>query len=153
MFIASFSQVNSAKFTPNQHGQMPYIGDVKAGVATATLIDATIFENGKYLPNTLYLCENNVRVAKGRDGIDREYAGVSIIGVITTLEYVSLRAQLGAPRLVVSEPKIVDANTKPAVIVNADMSAAAQQAANAAPALNEQPENANANAAPSLGEG
>jgi hypothetical protein len=95
MFIAKFNQVSSDKFTPNKHGQMPYIGNVLAGTAVATIVDATIFENAGNQPGQLYLCENGSRQYEGR-----EFATVEIVAPVTALEYIQVRKELGAGKLV-----------------------------------------------------
>lgn len=95
MFVAKFNQVNSEKFTPNKHGQMPYIGTVLAGIATASIIDAAIFENGVNIPGQLYLCDNGTRMYE-----DKEYSTVEIIAPVSAMEFVQLRKEFGAAKLI-----------------------------------------------------
>ncbi len=109
MFISKFNQVQSDKFTPNKHGQMPYIGTVVAGTAVATLIDATIFENGKNAEGQLYLCENGSRTYEGK-----EYPTVDIVAPVTAMEFVQLRKELGAGKLITKKAEVVTEVTAPA---------------------------------------
>lgn len=102
MFIASFTTVNSTKFKPNRHGVYPVIGSVQAGVATASLMDGTMFQRNGYTVGTLYLCKNV---------IDPEYPDsprVEIISSVSPLELIASMATLGPGRLerMVEEPVV-----------------------------------------------
>lgn len=102
MFLAKFSQTTSDKFKPNKHGQRPYVGTVLAGVATASIIDAAIFENGSNVEGQLYLCENSVREYDGK-----EYPTVDIVTPVTAMEYIQLRKEIGAGKLVRTAAKAI----------------------------------------------
>jgi len=63
MFIATFTQIpaDNEKFTPSEAtGQMPFIGDVKAGTYTSAIMNDTLFNSAKYAEGQLYACENYV---------------------------------------------------------------------------------------------
>lgn len=95
MFVATFQQVNSNKFTADKNGEMPFIGKLVAGPAKATLINGTVFKTQNYIPNRLYLCQNITTTLE--DG--RTVQNVDIIAEISATELPALSSQLGAPRL------------------------------------------------------
>jgi hypothetical protein len=97
MFIAKFNQAssNAKNITPNRHGQMPYMGTVLAGIATTSIVDAVIFENGNNQAGSLYLCENGEREYEGKI-----YPTLEIVSPVTAIEYLTFRKELGAGRRV-----------------------------------------------------
>ena len=97
MFIAKFNQAssNAKNINPNRHGQMPYMGTVLAGIATTSIVDAVIFENGNNQPGALYLCENGEREYEGK-----VYPTLEIVSAVTAIEYMSIRKELGAGKRV-----------------------------------------------------
>lgn len=88
MFIAKFQQVNSEKFIADKNGNMPFIGEVLAGKATATLMNGTMFQREGLEPNKLYLCDNTYN--EEYDNMD-----TNVISVVSLLEYTELRTKLG----------------------------------------------------------
>jgi hypothetical protein len=108
MFVAKFSQVNgtSVKFTPNKHGQMPFIGAVVAGIAAASIIDAAVFEGNKLTEGSLYLCENGEREYEGK-----VYPTVDVICPVSPLDFIAFRKELGMGQVRVQEVReLADAN-------------------------------------------
>lgn len=101
MFIAKFNQAssNAKNIEPNRHGQMPYMGTVLAGTATTSIIDAVLFESASNVPGALYLCENGERAYEGKI-----YPTVQLVSTVSAIEYVSLRKELGAGRLIATKP-------------------------------------------------
>lgn len=95
MFIASFQQAVGAPFVTDKNGQLPFIGQVSAGQFTNSIFNGTMFVRGGYQPGQLYLCDNTPNEEYP------EYDNVTIIGVVSTLEFVQLRTQLGAAKRVV----------------------------------------------------
>ena len=108
MFIAKFSQVNglTSKFKPNRHGQMPFIGEVLKGQASASIIDAAIFENEGLVAGQLYLCENGIREYKGTN-----YPTVQVVGPVSAAEYMTSASSLSSGRLVVPKAVAADDST------------------------------------------
>ncbi len=95
MFIATFQQVNSDKFTADKNGEMPFIGKLVAGPAKATLINGTVFKTQNYIPNRLYACQNvTVTLEDGRT-----VQNVDIIAEVSVVDLPALMVTCGAPRL------------------------------------------------------
>jgi hypothetical protein len=116
MFIAKFNQAssNAKNINPNRHGQMPYMGTVLAGIATTSIVDAVIFENGNNEPGKLYLCENGEREFEGK-----VYPTLEIVSAVSAMEYMSIRKELGAGRRVSTTP--VEAKIETPVTSGADL--------------------------------
>lgn len=94
MFVAKFQTVSgSDSFKPNKNGKLPNIGTILAGIATASIIDGTIFEREKLEENVAYLCENYI------DEAYPEYPSVRVIGKVSMLELLQFRKELGEGRL------------------------------------------------------
>jgi len=102
MFIAKFQQVNSEKFNPDKNGNMPFIGNVLAGKAKATLMNGTMFQREGLEPNKLYLCENTYNE-------EYENYDTTIISVVSLLEFSTLRTELGKPQLSLTTEKVSEA--------------------------------------------
>lgn len=98
MFVAKFAQVSSDKFTSDKNGNMPFIGEVLAGKAKASLINGTMFLRNGFAPNKLYACENVVEDYEGTPQVR-----VQIISEVSVLEFMQLRTALGTGQLVRSE--------------------------------------------------
>ena len=88
MFIAKFNQVNSDKFKADKNTNMPFIGEIMAGKAKASLINGTMFLRDSLQTETLYACENTY---------NEEYGNyeVKIIAKVGLTEYLELRTKLG----------------------------------------------------------
>jgi len=94
MFVAKFTQTQGAPFQADKNGNMPFIGEIFAGVATGSIINGTMFSRNGLEPNKLYACENFV---------DPEYPNnhqVRIITEISIMDYQKLRTVLGEGRRV-----------------------------------------------------
>lgn len=106
MFIAKFTQAEGSMFKADKNGNFPFIGNVVAGKAQGTLINGTMFHRDDMETNVLYLCENSV---------DPEYPTnqrVNVIAKVSTVEFLSLRKELGAPSVTIGatvsqEPEII----------------------------------------------
>lgn len=98
MFVAKFAQVqaDSTKFNSDKNGNMPFIGEVLAGKATATLVNGTMFVRNGLLPNKLYACENVVEDYTDESGTTTKQTRVQIIAEVSVVEYPQLRTVLGA---------------------------------------------------------
>lgn len=95
MFVAKFAQVNSDKFESDKNGNMPFIGEVLAGKATASLINGTMFLRNGLKPQTLYACENVIEDYNGTPQVR-----VQIISEVSIVEFLSLKTVLGTGKLV-----------------------------------------------------
>lgn len=94
MFVAKFQTVSgSDSFKPNKNGVLPTIGTILAGVATASIIDGSIFQREKLEENQAYLCENFT------DENYPEYPSVRVIGKVSMLDLLQFRKELGEGRL------------------------------------------------------
>ena len=102
MFIAKFNQTTSATFNADKNGQKPFIGDVLAGIANATLINGTMFLREGLEPNVPYLCENTVEELDGGKLVYK----TNVIGKVSLMEYPDLRSKLGAGKLELKEPEL-----------------------------------------------
>jgi hypothetical protein len=103
VFVATFQQVNSDKFKTDKNGEMPFIGNVRAGVAKATLMNGSVFKQSNYIPNKLYLCQNTkVTLEDGRTVLNTE-----IIEVVSGLELPEYVKAYGQPKL---ELSVAEAN-------------------------------------------
>lgn len=103
MFIAKFSQVDNTngKFSPDKNGQLPLIGDVLAGTASASLINGTIAHREGIEPNVMYLCDNEYREYTNPDtGEVTKQIDVKVLSRVSVLEFAALRKELGAGQLV-----------------------------------------------------
>ncbi len=97
LFVAKFAQTNNEPFIADKNGNMPYIGQVLAGVANGSIINGTIFEREGLEPNKLYLCQNTV---------DEEYPDnvqTEVISTVSVTEFMDLRKSMGAGRIVLLE--------------------------------------------------
>lgn len=105
MFIAKFSQVSvdSEKFEADDNGNMPFIGEVLSGIAKASIINGTIFNNAGLLPNVMYACETKEVEGTKRDGSTATFTNVVVLDRVSIMEYAQLRKELGAGRLVREE--------------------------------------------------
>ena len=94
-FVARFEQVsNSASFTADKNGRLPYIGTILAGVAKGSLINGTMFQRDNLKEGQMYLAENFV---------EEEYPDqqqVRIIAPISAVEFLALSKDLGKGILV-----------------------------------------------------
>jgi hypothetical protein len=97
MFIASFNQTNSDKFTSDKNGEMPFIGNVQAGVAKATLINGSVFKRNGYKAGQLYLCKNELQEYEGR-----LIPTTEIISEVSPLDLIQAQQTLGPGKLVVT---------------------------------------------------
>ena len=95
MFVASFQQVDSPKFTGDRHGEMPFIGKLICGKTKSSLINGTVFKKQNYIPNKLYACQT-VEVTL-EDG--RVVNNVEIIDTVSVIDLPALISALGAPKL------------------------------------------------------
>lgn len=95
-FAASFSPVSatSEAFSPDKNGNMPFIGTLIAGPASATLINGTIFKRENYKVGQLYLC-TNVESADNPG-----YDNVQIVAELSALELIKAKSELGEPVLI-----------------------------------------------------
>lgn len=96
MFLAKFSSTSGAPFTADKNGVYPMIGTLVAGTATGTIINGTMFQREGLKSGKLYACENH---------IDPEYPDnvqTTVLSEVGILEYMELKAVLGAPKLVVA---------------------------------------------------
>jgi len=95
MFIATFQQVNSEKFSTDKNGEMPFIGNIQAGTAKASLINGTIFKRNGYKANSLYLCKNDVQEYEGK-----KVPTTEIIAEVSALDLIQAQMTLGPGKLV-----------------------------------------------------
>lgn len=96
MFIAKFSPTSGAPFTADKNGVYPVIGTVIAGTATGTIINGTMFQREGLKTGKLYACENHID-PKYPDNVQ-----TTVLSEVSLLELMELRAQLGAPKLLVA---------------------------------------------------
>lgn len=111
-FIAKFSQTTGNPFKSDKNGQMPFIGTVLAGTANGTLINGTMFSREGLEANTLYLCENSVDEAYPTN------TRVDIICKVSALEFMDMRAKLGAGKTVLTSQVSVE-DTEPVLAQSA----------------------------------
>ena len=93
LFIATFAQVDSDKFTADRHEVMPYIGTVRAGTAKGSLVNGTIFEMNDYKEGQTYLCQNGTWV----DNEGQSWVTTEIITEVSTIEFIQASKELGKP--------------------------------------------------------
>ena len=93
LFIATFAQVESDKFSADTNGTMPYIGTVIGGTAKGSLVNGTIFEMNDYKEKAMYLCQNGTWV----DDDGESWVTTEIISEVSTVEFISARKELGKP--------------------------------------------------------
>ena len=94
MFVAKFNSTTGEPFVADKNGVMPLIGDVVAGVAKGSIINGTMFQREGLQTGQLYACENFV---------DPEYPDnvqTKVLSKVSILEFVELRAALGAGKIV-----------------------------------------------------
>lgn len=111
MFLAKFSQVTSDKFTADDKGEMPFIGELKGGIAKATLINGTFFKVRKYKPNKMYACQNIKVNVELKDGTRKDVWNVDILDEVPVMDLKDMLEQVGKPQLLldtVEEEQIVD---------------------------------------------
>lgn len=94
MFVAKFSQTTSDVFASDKNGNMPFIGNVLAGTAKASIINGTIFLRDGLKTDAMYACET----------VEEEYEGtiqlrVQVLERISALDYPDYRTKLGAGKL------------------------------------------------------
>ena len=99
MFIAKFAQIKAenntkGKFKADKHQELPFIGEVLAGVAVGSIMNGTMFQREGLETGKLYLCENTI------DPEYPEYPQVKVIAPVSVLEFATLRATLGQGRLI-----------------------------------------------------
>lgn len=102
MFIASFSQTSSDKFTANRHGEPPMIGTVAAGKYHNSIIDGTVFAQRGLIEGQLYLAHNVVATNPETKEILKDKEGntlynVEIISKVSPVELIQSMKELGKP--------------------------------------------------------
>ena len=100
MFIATFAQVNSNKFTADKNGEMPFIGKLIAGKSSATLINGSVFKHSNYEPNKLYACQNVTADVTLADGSVKTVTNCEIICTVSVTELPALVKELGAAHFI-----------------------------------------------------
>lgn len=110
MFLAKFSQVTSDKFTADKNGEMPFIGELKGGVAKATLFNGTMFKREKFKPGKMYACQN-IRVTIDTEDGPKEVWNVDILDEVPVLDLKDMLDQVGKPQLLletVEEEQLIE---------------------------------------------
>lgn len=97
MFVARFTKTTGEPFKPNKHGEYPFIGTVVAGPYKGSIINDAIFKQQGLKENQLYACQNSVN-PEYPDNVNTD-----ILGEVSMLEYLDLKAKLGEPRRIVSK--------------------------------------------------
>lgn len=103
LFVAKFSEVDNVngKFKADKNGNLPFIGEVVAGTAVATLLNGSQARTRGIEPHQLYLCENTKsEFVNPNTGEVQEGDEVTVIAKVSTLELIQLRKELGSPRFV-----------------------------------------------------
>ena len=116
MFVCKFSQTTGAPFTEDKNGNLPYIGEVLAGKAKATLINGTMFKRESLQLNKLYACENVEEEYVNPDtGETTMQTRVLVLDQISALDYPDYRTKLGKGILDRSEVAEEVAEAQPAI--------------------------------------
>lgn len=115
MFIATFSQTSSEKFTRStQTGELPFIGTLVAGKAHGTIINHDIFVANQCVPNQMYLCTETPATKEGYEHL----FNIVVLQPVTAVEAVTLLPTLGKPvRIGATEKPVNESTEKPEITV------------------------------------